>query len=82
MSAVRKEAGKRQKACVWNQNIHFCKMLLIIKTEPVMTTMQWHSLCNHALLTLIRVLKFFTNGEEKSSSHDRNRDNFFPMGRI
>ena len=57
-----------------SKNIHFRKMPLIMKIEPVMTRMQWSSLYDHVLLTLIRILKFFIKREEKSSSHDRNRE--------
>jgi len=45
-----------------------------MKIEPVMTRMQWRSLYDHTLLTLIRIFNFFINREEKSSSHDCNRE--------
>ena len=67
--------------CIELKNIlQFCKILLILQIEPVMARMQWHSLYDHALLTFIRILEFFINREEKSSSHDCNREKV--MGRI
>ena len=68
-----------------SKNIHLCKIPLIIKIEPVMTRMQWRSLYDHALLTLLRILNFFITREEKSSSHDLIGEKVIflrPMGRI
>jgi len=31
-----KASRKRQEALVWNQKPHFCKILLIMKIDPVM----------------------------------------------
>ena len=63
--------------CMELKKIHLCKISLLMKIETVMTRMQWHSLYDHALLTYIRILKFFINREEKSSSHDHNTEKAF-----